>query len=262
MVNMTRLFGYARVSTGHQENSATLQGLRLREYAAKNDLLLAGVFVDQDVSGAKPLKARPEGKKLWDALKPGDTVGVTKVDRAFRSLVDAAGTLEAWNSLGVKVVILDCGLDLSSPAGQLFFAQLASFAQFERQLLGQRLREVIGHLKAEGRPFSNYRPFGWTHAGTGKRKRFVPLAEEQELGLRVVAMRQAGSSWAEIATQLHREGITKPGKAAAVRAGKYRGAYYLETECRRLCKAALAGFPIAPRSTKPMAATGRAGKLA
>ena len=253
---MTRLFGYARVSTGHQENSATLQGVRLREYAAKNDLVLAGVFVDQDVSGARPLKLRPEGKKLWDALKPGDTVGVTKVDRAFRSLVDAAGTLEVWNSLGVKLVILDCGLDLGSPAGQLFFGQLAVFSQFERQLLGQRLREVIGYLKSERRPFSNFRPFGWQRAGVGKRTRFVPLAEERELGVRVVAMRQAEKSWAAIATQLHREGVTKPGRAAAVRAGNYRGAYYLETECRRLCAATLAGFPITPRSTKPMAVEG------
>jgi DNA invertase Pin-like site-specific DNA recombinase len=257
MVNMTRLFGYARVSTGHQENSATLQGLRLREYAAKNDLVLAGVFVDQDVSGARPLKLRPEGKKLWDALKPGDTVGVTKVDRAFRSLVDAAGTLEMWNSLGVRLVILDCGLDLGSPAGQLFFGQLAVVSQFERQLLGQRLREVIGYLKSEGRPFSNFRPFGWQRSGTGKRARFVALPEERELGLRVVAMRKAEKSWAEIATQLHRDGITKPGKAAAVRAGKYRGGFYLETECRRLCGAALAGFPIAPRSTKAIVATDR-----
>ena len=252
---MSRLFGYARVSTGHQETSATVQGLRLREYAAKNGLAIAGVFIDQDVSGAKPLKLRPEGQKLWDALQPGDTVAVTKVDRAFRSLVDAAGTLEVWQRLGIKVVILDCGLDLSSPAGQLFFAQLASFAQFERQLLGQRLKEAIGHLRSQGRPFSNYRPFGWQRAGTGKRKRFVPLPEERALGDRVVAMRRGGSSWAEIATQLHREGITKPGKAAAVRAGKYRGAFYLETECRRLHRAALAGWPVAPRSTKAMAVT-------
>jgi len=250
---MSRLLGYARVSTGRQETSATVQGQRLREYAVKNDLVLAGVFVDQDVSGAKPLKLRPEGKRLWDALQPGDTLAVTRVDRAFRSLVDAAGTLEVWQRRGVKVVILDCGLDLGSPAGQLFFAQLASFAQFERQLLGQRLKEAIAHLKSENRPFSNYRPFGWQRSGTGKRTRFIPLPEERELGLRVVAMRKAEKSWAAIATLLHREGVTKPGKAAAVRAGKYRGGFYLETECRRLCGAALAGFPLAPRSTKPMA---------
>jgi DNA invertase Pin-like site-specific DNA recombinase len=110
---MSRLFSYARVNTVCQESSATAQGLRLRESAARNCLAVAGVLIDQDVSGAKPLKLRPEGQKLRDALQPGDTVAVTKVGRAFRSLVDAAGTLEVWQRLGVKVVILDCGLDLS-----------------------------------------------------------------------------------------------------------------------------------------------------
>jgi DNA invertase Pin-like site-specific DNA recombinase len=253
---MTRMLGYARVSTGKQETSAALQESRLLEYAAKHGLEMVGVFVDQDVSGGRPLKQRPQGKRLWDELQRGDTVAFTKVDRAFRSLVDAATTVELWGQLGVRVVILDVGLDLSSAAGQLFFANLVAAAAFERQLLGQRLKEAIGYLKAESRPFSNYRPFGWQRSGTGKRARFVQLPEERALGERVVAMRKAEKSWAEIATQLHRDGITKPGKAAAVRAGKYRGGFYLETECRRLCKAALAGFPLAPRSTKAMAVKG------
>jgi DNA invertase Pin-like site-specific DNA recombinase len=253
---MSRVLGYARVSTDQQETSATVQERRLREYAEKSGLDLVGVYVDQDVSGAKPLKHRPQGKRLWDELQPGDTVAFTRVDRAFRSLVDAASTVEIWEQLGIRVVILDCGLDLTSPAGQLFFSQLVAFAQFERQILGQRLKEAIGHLRSEGLPFSNYRPFGWQRTGTGKRKRFVPLPEERALGEMVVTMRQAGDSWAEIAMRLHREGVIKPGKAAAVRAGKYRGAFYLETECRRLHRAALAGWPVAPRSTKAMAVTG------
>jgi DNA invertase Pin-like site-specific DNA recombinase len=253
---MSRVLGYARVSTDQQETSATVQERRLREYAEKSGLDLVGVYVDQDVSGAKPLKHRPQGKRLWDELQPGDTVAFTRVDRAFRSLVDAASTVEIWEQLGIRVVILDCGLDLTSPAGQLFFSQLVAFAQFERQILGQRLKEAIGHLRSEGLPFSNYRPFGWQRTGTGKRKRFVPLPEERALGEMVVTMRQAGDSWAEIAMWLHREGVIKPGKAAAVRAGKYRGAFYLETECRRLHRAALAGWPVAPRSTKAMAVTG------
>jgi len=211
------------------------------------------VYVDEDVSGAKPMKHRPAGKRLWDAIQPGDTIAFTKVDRAFRSLVDAATTLEIWKNLGVHVVILDVGIDVASPAGELFFSQLVAFAQFERKLLGQRLKEALGHLKREGRPFSNYRPFGWQRVGTGRAKRFEPLEAERALGQRVVQMRGEGASWLQIATALCDEGITKPGKAKAVRAGRYRGAYYLEAEVRRLYRAAVAGWPIAPRSTKPMA---------
>lgn len=244
---MARLHLYARVSTDDQATSASAQAKRLRDFAGESGMELAGLYVDEDVSGAKPLKQRPQGKKLWDAVHPGDVIAFCKVDRAFRSLVDAVTTLELWTKLGVTVRILDLGIDLSTPAGQLFFQQLCSFAQFERAILGQRLKEAVGHLKRENRPFSNYRPYGWQRAGAGKVKRFEPLEEERQLGQRVVDMREEGLSWAQIATTLYREGTVKPGKAKAVRAGTYRGAYYLETECRRLYRAARAGFPIAPR---------------
>jgi len=246
---LARLHLYARVSTDDQATSASAQAARLKEFAADSGIPLAGLYVDEDVSGAKPLKHRPEGKRLWDAVERGDTVAFTKVDRAFRSLVDAVTTLELWTNIGVRVRILDLGIDLATPAGQLFFQQLVSFAQFERALLGQRLREAVAHLKREGRPFSNFRPFGWRRAGTGKQKRFEALEDERALGWRVVSMRDDGRSWAEIAMAFYREGILKPGKAKAVRAGKYRGAYYLEAEVRRLFRATKAGFPIEPRET-------------
>ena len=246
---MGRILGYARVSTDQQETSATVQERRLREYAEKSGLELVGVFVDQDVSGAKPLKNRQNGRKLWDELQPGDTVAFTRVDRAFRSLVDAASTVEIWQQLGVRVVILDCGLDLSSPAGQLFFSQLVAFAQFERQILGQRLKEALGHMRKEKRPYNNLRPFGWQRVGAGKLARFQPLEAERALGRQVVAQRAEGRSWQEIAIAIMERGVTKPGKSA--NGSRSRGVWYLESDVRRLHRAALADFPIAPRGSIP-----------
>jgi len=257
-----KLHLYARVSTDQQETSATVQEQRLRAFAATSGLDLAGAYVDEDVSGAKPLKERPAGKRLWDAVERGDTVAFCKVDRAFRSLMDAANTLDVWKKLGVHVVILDVGIDVTSAVGEFFFNNLVSFAQLERALLGQRLKETFSFLRREGRPFSNYRPYGWQRVGSGKNQRFAPLDSERALGQRVVGMRKQGLSWAAIATAFFDEGITKPGKAKAARAGRYRGAYYLETEVRRLYQATLAGFPLAPRSTRPMAAKGRDGQFA
>lgn len=249
---MERLHLYARVSTDDQATSASAQTVRLREFAVGSGLSVAGLYVDEDVSGARPLKHRPEGKKLWDAVQPGDFVAFTKVDRAFRSLVDAVNTLEFWTNVGVRVRILDLGVDLASPAGLLFFQQLVAFAQFERSILGQRLKEAIAHLRREDRPYSNFRPFGWQRAGVGKQKHFEPLLDERALGQRVVTMREEGSSWQAIASTLMREGVVKPGKAKAVKAGHYRGAFYLETEVRRLFQAAKAGYPIARRSTRQL----------
>jgi putative DNA-invertase from lambdoid prophage Rac len=254
---MERLRLYARVSTDDQQTSVSAQVLRLKEFAAAEGKEVAGLYVDEDVSGAKPLKLRPKGKLLWDATEPGDVVVFTKVDRAFRSLTDAVTTLEVWQQLGVSVRILDTGMDLATPAGQLFFSQLVGFAQFERALLGQRLKEAVAQCRREERPFANFRPFGWKVAGSGKQKRFEPLSEERALGERVIQMREDGQSWCEIATLFYRERITKPGRAKKVRAGKWRGVFYLETEVRRLHKAALAGFPIAPRdSVEPQATPG------
>jgi DNA invertase Pin-like site-specific DNA recombinase len=244
---MAKLHLYGRVSTDDQATSVSVQVRRLQEYAATEGTEVAGLYVDEDVSGAKPLKHRPAGKQLWDAVAPGDVVVFMKVDRAFRSLSDAVNTLEIWQQLGVSVRILDCGVDLSTPAGQLFFSQLVGFAQFERALISQRLKDAVAQCKREKRPFANLRPYGWQRVGTGKAKRFEPLEEERQLAKRVVAMRDAGMEWSQISTDLIREGVIKPGKAAAKRQGNYRGVWYLDGEVRRLYRAAVAGFPIAPR---------------
>jgi DNA invertase Pin-like site-specific DNA recombinase len=244
---MGRLFGYGRVSTDDQATSAEAQAARLREFASGKGLQLAGLFVDEDVSGALPLKARPQGKRLWDAIGPGDTVAFTRVDRCFRSMADAASTLALWQQLSVKVNIIDLGIDVSSPAGALMFNQLASFAAFERQMIGQRIKEALGHRKATGKPYGRSRPFGWMKAGEGKDTRWVACHEERRLAERVVALREAGGTLAGIARQLAQEGMTKPGKAKDARAGRYRGCWYLEADVDRLFRAAKAGFPILPR---------------
>jgi DNA invertase Pin-like site-specific DNA recombinase len=242
-----KLFGYARVSTDDQATSAECQAARLREFAASKGLQLAGLYVDEDVSGALPLKARPAGKRLWDALATGDTLAFTKVDRCFRSMADASNSLAIWKQLGIRVTIIDLGIDVNSPAGELFFNQLASFAAFERQMIGQRIKEALGHRKATGKPYGRSRPFGWIKAGEGKDTRWVPCHEERRLAERVVALRDAGGTLAGIARQLAQEGVTKPGKSKDARAGRYRGCFYLEADIDRVFRAAKAGFPIAPR---------------
>ena len=244
---MGRLFGYGRVSTDDQATSAEAQAAHLKKFAATSGIELTALFIDEDVSGALPLKARPQGKRLWDALAPGDTLAVTKVDRVFRSMADAATSLAIWKELGVSVNIIDLGIQLGTPSGDLMFHQLASFASFERAIIGQRIREALAHRKATGRPYGRSRPLGWVKAGEGKDTRWVACHDERRLAERVVAMRDAGGTLAGIARELAQAGVTKPGKARDERAGRYRGCYYLEADVDRLYRAARAGFPILPR---------------
>lgn len=242
-----RLIGYGRVSTADQATSVEAQTARLRQFAHQSGMELAALFVDEDVSGALPLKARPQGKRLWDLLAPGDRVAFCKVDRCFRSMADAATTLAFWRQIGVEVSIVDLGIDVSTPAGELFFNQLASFAAFERQMIGTRIKEAIAQRKATGKPYGRSRPLGWVRSGPGKDAEWVACAEERKLAGRVVTLREGGETLAGIARLLADEGVTKPGKKRDARAGRYRGCYYLEADVDRLFRAAKAGFPKLPR---------------
>jgi putative DNA-invertase from lambdoid prophage Rac len=244
---MERIIGYARVSTADQATSVDAQSARLREFAAQHGTELAELFVDEDVSGGLPLKHRPAGRRLWDMLQRGDRVVFAKVDRCFRSMVDAAVTLAFWKEMQVGVSIIDLGIDVNTPAGELFFNQLASFAAFERAMIGCRIREAMAQRRAAGKPFGRSRPFGWVRSGPGKDAVWSPCKEERLLGERVVEMRDAGLTLAKISQVLSREAVTKPGKRRDAREGRHRGCYYLPPDIERLYRATKAGFPKLPR---------------
>lgn len=240
------IYLYCRVSTDRQENGRDAQVARLREWAAQHNLAVDHMYVDEDVSAfSTPLSARPAGKALWDALAPGDTVLMTKVDRGFRSWADAADTHAKLRALGVTLRFADLDIDLATPQGELFFSQIVAFAQFESRMHGQRKREVYAHKRQAGLPYSCTRPYGWqpTRDRHGKLDGWEPLPEERELGQRVLQMREAGRSWFQIASDLSLSGVRKP-------ATRRRGSgYYLAGDVRSLAKAASAGYPVVPQGS-------------
>lgn len=228
------LYGYARVSTDRQEHSADAQQDRLRDYAKRLDLELAHIYVDEDVTGSIPLKRRPHGQKLWDVVKGGDRIVLTKLDRGFRSMSDAAQTLQVLNEIGVGLVILDLPLDLNTPEGRLMFHQFAAFSQFERERIGQRTREVMAHLKKTGKPYSSIRPWGWIR----KKGEYAACEVERETARMVVDMRdRQGWTFTRIALALCHAGIRKPTYQKA------SSGYYHVPDVRGLYLACKAGYP-------------------
>lgn len=223
-----KLYLYGRVSTDDQQTSADAQSVKLQEFAEKSGLEVGGVFVDEDVSGKIPLQERPKGKQLWNLIQPGDAIAFTKVDRCFRSLVDAASTLEKWKALGIRVHILDLGIDVSTPAGELFFSQLAAFAQFERSMIGLRVREAQAHRRSIGKPYNNSRPIGWRRQDDA----YVPLHSERKLAERIISWRDRGESLRQIALRLCKENI----RSAC-------GSWLHPSEVRTLEIAGRAGYP-------------------
>ena len=228
-----RVHLYGRVSTDHQDNSAKSQKLRLEDYASKQGWLVAGCYVDEDVSGGTRLRDRPEGSRMWAALQAGDMVLACRQDRLFRSVMDAAGTLADLQAAGVSLRTIEGGGEVDNVQAELMFSVMAAFAQYERQLIGQRVREAWAYRRQAGRPYATARPYGWQRQGD----HYVPLQSERRVALECLELRQAGTSYAQIAMWLLRRGVKK---AASVR--KNAGYYHI-TEVSRLISAAAAGFP-------------------
>lgn len=236
------LYLYGRVSTDKQEHGKEAQIARLKAWAGDREV--GGMFIDEDVSALSVrLQDRPEGKKLWDALLTGDMVACTKMDRMFRRLADMAQTIDSWKQLGIRLLLLDMDVDIESPHGRAFAGFTAVAAQLESELHGQRKREVYAHRRKLCLPVNMSRPFGWLSARgpDGKLAGWQECAEEQELGRRVMKMRDQGLSVTKIALALCREGHRKPaGKVTSSR-------YYHVSDVFRLERAARAGYPTVPR---------------
>lgn len=234
------IYCYGRVSTDEQENSIDNQRQKLEAYAHQTGLPFGGAFLDEDQSAFNiPLRRRREGKKLWDLLQPGDTVVIPAVDRAFRSNSDAWNTLDAWHSMGIKLVLMDMNIDTSTPNGELVFGIRLASARYESRMNSSRQREIFSYLRKAGRPYGGLRPYGWQRDG----KEWKQCEAERQLGDRIIRMREDGESWSAITLAVCKAGICKP-----VTKKRCRGWYYT-SDIWSLYHAAKAGYPRIPQAS-------------
>jgi putative DNA-invertase from lambdoid prophage Rac len=138
---------YARVSTNDQQ-TIPLQIRALREYAVRRGWTIA-LQVKEVGSGASERQLR---EKLLDAARRReiDVVLVWRLDRWGRSVADLLATLQELDHLGVGFVSLTEALDLTTPAGRAMAALLAVFAEFEREILRERVRAGLAHARQNG----------------------------------------------------------------------------------------------------------------
>src|SRR6202161_4343728 len=127
-----------------------MQLRELREYCERRQWIVASEFVDVGVSGAKD--SRPQLNKLMAASKQRrfDAVLVWKIDRFGRSLKHLVSALGEFEALGIAFVSLRDSFDLTTPAGRLMFNMIASFAEFERDLIRERVKAGIANRRAKG----------------------------------------------------------------------------------------------------------------
>ncbi len=142
---------YCRVSTTDQ--SCELQLRELREYTARRGWEIVGEYADLGWSGAKA--SRPELNRLMaDArLRRFDAVIVWKLDRFGRSLVNCVSAIQELTSVGVRFLAVSQGLDTdqANPTSQLLLHILAAVAQFERELIRERVAAGMKTARAKGK---------------------------------------------------------------------------------------------------------------
>ncbi len=141
---------YARTSTADKGQDPELQLKDLRQYAEARGWKIFGEYSDIGESGSKD--KRPQLDRLMeDARKRRiDAILVWKLDRFGRSLKALITTLEELRSLGVQFVSYTENLDFSTPAGRAMANLIGVFAEFERDLIRERVRAGIQNAKSKG----------------------------------------------------------------------------------------------------------------
>jgi DNA invertase Pin-like site-specific DNA recombinase len=110
------------------------------------------VGIEQDIESGRSTRNRPGLGRALDACRSRTVSGVVvaKLDRLSRSIVDFGGLVEEARTRGFNVVAIDLGVDLSTPQGELIANVLASVAQWERRIIGQRTREALAVKREQG----------------------------------------------------------------------------------------------------------------
>lgn len=178
---MTRAAIYARVSTHHGQNPE-MQLHELRTYCARREWEIAGEYVDRGLSGAR--EQRPALDRLLSDCRKRlvYTVVVYRYDRFARSLRQLVNALEDFRALGIDFVSLHEGVDTTTANGRLVFGIFASIAEFERDLIRERVRSGLAAAKARGTCLG--RP---------------PVAVDRAT---IALLRAKGHSWREISKEM------------------------------------------------------------
>ncbi len=199
-------YGYTRVSTTRQAaegESLPEQERRLGGYAVSQGLALDRLFVERGISGSVPLAERPEGAALLAALKPGDTVITSKLDRMFRSALDALAILGRLKEQRISLHMMDLGGDVTgNGVSRLVFTILSAVAEAERDRTRERISDVKRDQHRRGRYLGGKAPFGYR---VGMDKALEAIPEQQAAIARAAAMRASGAPLRAIQAVLEAE---------------------------------------------------------
>lgn len=188
------MVGYVRVST--EEQGLNGAGLEAQREAIRAECERRGwqlERIEEDVLSGRTMR-RPGLQRALEACSAGEVSGivVAKLDRLSRSLVDFAALLARAQSEQWNVVALDLGVDLSTPAGEFLANVMASAAQWERRIIGQRTREAMAVKRAQGIQLGR------------------PRSIDPSLSRRIRRLRSLGWTLQAICDRLNEDGVPTP----------------------------------------------------
>jgi DNA invertase Pin-like site-specific DNA recombinase len=175
---------YARVSTGEQ--NPELQLRELRDYAERRGFIIHREYVETVPGDVRRRKRAPEFEAMMaDARRRRfDCVLVWKYDRFARSLGALVAALQEFRDLGIDFISHPQAIDTTTPMGRLFFHVIGSFAEFERDVIVERVRAGLANARAKGKRLG--RPI----QDPAAEQRVLALKRDEGLSLRQIAARE------------------------------------------------------------------------
>lgn len=150
---MARTILYRRVSTDEQALGLAAQLDQLEGAAALRGWEGAEVVTDEGVSGGVPVDKRRNLGPVLATFGVDDRLVVAKLDRLSRSMLDFAALLQRAERDGWTLVVLDLGIDTTTPQGKLVGHMVVALGQWEREIIGLRIKEGLAKSpKRKGRP--------------------------------------------------------------------------------------------------------------
>jgi site-specific DNA recombinase len=209
----TLAVGYVRVSTAGQAAegvSLEAQRARIEAWAKVQGVELLAVHVDAGLSGSKADNRPALQAALAQACRKRAALVVYSLSRLARSTSDALAIFGRLGKAGADLVSLTESIDTTTASGKMIFGVLSVLNEFERDLIAERTRTALAHLRGQGRRVSGRAPYGYAFADGA----VVPDVEEQGVVEEIRTLRALGLSVRKIAVALDEKGVPTRGAAS------------------------------------------------
>jgi site-specific DNA recombinase len=204
---MKKAVAYIRVSSTSQEDNTSLENQlnKISLTCQLEDLELVKVY--RDVCSGKDIKKRPGLNQMLNDIDTYDTVVVFKIDRLARRLLNAVTIGDKLINNNKNLVSVTEKIDLSTAIGRMLFNMLSSFAEYERELICERVQSGKKATKEKGGFTGGQLRLGFTTEKQNNISVIVPDETEQEIIKIVKNHKRSGKGLTEIATWLNDNGF-------------------------------------------------------